>query len=214
MGLVIGGCVHQQTDPSLALSIRHQVETAQAVVRIETTDNDPNVTRQGTGFLVSSDGLVVTCRHVIDEVPDATVVFQDGRRLPVEGVAAWDDGEDVVILKIPGHDFPHLTLADSLPSVGTNVWIIGSPRAQDGTIGIGKVSGIRRRLTTSIRTTVKLDNGGSGSPLLDSDGKVLGVMYMGDASASHAEPVEVVKDLLKQDIPVHPLDGMPLIPPD
>jgi tetratricopeptide (TPR) repeat protein len=116
---------------------------------------------QGSGFLVSEDGLVATNHHVIQNAYFAHVCFPDGSKYPVEGVAASQSSSDLALLKIRGEKFPKLSLGeDALPAVGTKVYAIGNPQGLTNSLSDGLVSG-QRQLDdnlTYIQTTPALSD--------------------------------------------------------
>ena len=83
-----------------------------AIVTIITADNDKPIA-QGTGFLVSADGVIVTNYHVIETGNVAIVKFPDNTAFPVDGVLAADKVRDLAIIKIHGKTFRTLTLGNS-----------------------------------------------------------------------------------------------------
>ena len=143
----------------------------------------------GSGFIVSSDGLVVTNKHVVDD-EDAvyTVVLSDGKKYSAT-VIAKDLTMDVALLKIESKDLPTLELgnSDNL-KIGQTVLAIGYALAEYGnTVTKGVISGIGRRveagdgrgstevLEQAIQTDAAINPGNSGGPLLDLSGKVIGI---------------------------------------
>jgi tetratricopeptide (TPR) repeat protein len=153
-------------------------QASPAVVRVEVRDRDSKVIGQGSGFLVSEDGLVATNHHVIEDAATAQVVLSDNTKYDVEGVASSLPASDLVLLKISGQQFPSLTLADdTLPSVGNKVYAIGNPRGLTNTLSDGLISGVRPVDDTLslLQTTASISPGSSGGPLLSQEGKVIGV---------------------------------------
>lgn len=173
-------------------------EASPAVVRVEVRDRAFKLIGQGSGFLVSEDGLVVTNHHVIREAYFADVVFSDGCKYPVEGVAASLRSSDLALLKIHGQMFPVLKLAeDTLPSVGGKVYAIGNPRGLTNSLSDGLVSGHRQFEDdlTYIQTTAAISPGSSGGPLLSKDGMVLGVTTASLRDAQNLNLVVPVRTL-------------------
>ncbi len=143
----------------------------------------------GSGFIISTDGLIVTNRHVIaDEDAVYTVVLNDGTRYPVT-VVAKDPVMDVALVKIEAKNLPTLKLGDSdTLKIGQTVLAIGNALAEYGnTLTKGVISGIGRRveagdargfvevLEGAIQTDAAINPGNSGGPLLDVSGKVVGI---------------------------------------
>jgi len=150
-----------------------------AVVLIVVSDASGKPVAEGSGFLVSPDGKIVTNHHVIDGASSATVKLNNGAFFPVEGVLADDPEQDLAVLKVAGKNLPYLNLADSdNASLGQHVLAIGSPLGLENSVSDGIVSGFRNDETGKrwIQTTAPASHGNSGGPLLVMDGKVLGVV--------------------------------------
>lgn len=143
---------------------------------------------QGTGFFISSDGLILTNKHVaLAEAADYRVVTIDNQSYPAE-VLARDPIHDLALMKVTGEDFPVLELGDSDQLVpGQTVLAIGNALGQfEGTVSTGIISGLSRVvsaygfgysdiLTDLIQTDAAINRGNSGGPLLDLNGQVVGV---------------------------------------
>lgn len=141
----------------------------------------------GSGFVFSSDGYIVTNSHVIDSAladDDArvTVVLHDGRRLPAE-IVGRNASYDVAVLRVDDRELPAVELgaAEDL-RVGDSVLAIGAPLGLTGTVTSGIVSALERPVTiaatsfiSAVQTDAAVNPGNSGGPLLDGDGKVVGV---------------------------------------
>jgi len=188
-----------------------------AVVRVEVCDRDFRPTGQGSGFLVSEDGLVVTNYHVIEDAQLATVLLSNELRCIVEGVVAWDRSADLALLKIQGKKLPCLEVSSPalrrsssgpseasvqpLPEIGAKVYAIGSPKGLTNTLSEGLVSGHReiRLGLQAIQTTAAISPGSSGGPLLTADGKVAGVTTLflqGGQNLNFAVPADRVAKLI------------------
>src|ERR1039457_5000467 len=99
-----------------------------SIVSIVMSNKDGHPIAQGSGFLISKDGRVVTNYHVIKSGSSAVVKLPNGTFFPVEGVLAHDKRRDVAIIKVHGVDFRPLTLGDSdRLQVGEEVVAIGNP---------------------------------------------------------------------------------------
>ncbi|MDD3191013.1 MAG: trypsin-like peptidase domain-containing protein [Candidatus Pacebacteria bacterium] len=167
----------------------------------------------GTGFLVSSDGYIITNRHVVeDEDVKYTVILNDKSHLDEEieaEVLARDPNNDIAILKIDKNDLPFLNLGDSDEiHIGQTAIAIGYSLGEfENTVSKGVISGLYRsisaygsisgveNLENLIQTDAAVNPGNSGGPLLDIDGNVIGVnVAMADAqSIGFAIPVNDVK---------------------
>jgi putative serine protease PepD len=139
----------------------------------------------GSGFVVSKDGLVVTNAHVVDNATSITVQLSGGNAQTAQLVGK-DDSTDVALLRIDsaGRTLKPLTFADSSAvQVGDAAYAIGNPYGLDHTLTTGVVSATRRRIDAPngfsisgvIQTDAALNPGNSGGPLLDDQGRVIGI---------------------------------------
>ncbi len=150
-----------------------------AVVLIAVNDANGKLVLEGSGFLVSSDGRIVTNHHVIASASSAIVKLNNGAFFPVEGIIADDPEHDLALIKVPGKNLPFLNLKDSDSlSIGQRVLAIGSPLGLENSVSDGIVSGFRKDESGRnwIQTTAPASHGNSGGPLLVMDGKVIGVL--------------------------------------
>jgi len=166
-------------------------KTAQAVVHIKISKKiqDPktkNVLEQtgsGSGFVISSDGYIVTNSHVIEGTNSVSVIFADGSELNAT-VKGTDPSTDIAVIKVFDGELSTLQLADSgLLEPGQIAIAIGNPMGLQHTVTTGVVSATGRSLRATngrliddiIQTDAALNPGNSGGPLLNSEGKVIGV---------------------------------------
>ena len=135
---------------------------------------------QGSGFLISSDGLVLTNAHVVDGAKEVTVKLSDHREFKAKVLGA-DRSSDIAVLKIDGHDLPAVSLGDSDQlGVGDYVLAIGEPFGLEETATAGIVSAKGRSLPGDgyvpfIQTDAAVNPGNSGGPLFDANGSVVGI---------------------------------------
>jgi len=191
----------------------------------------------GSGFFVSSDGIIITNRHVIvsPEV-DYTIVTSDEKEYKAE-ILARDPVNDVAIIKIKNaknKKFPTLELGDSdKVELGQSVIAIGNALgAFSNTVSTGVVSGLSRFITAHdgisgqaaelrglVQTDAAINPGNSGGPLLDHDGKVIAInvaIVMGAQNIGFAIPIDNAKkdlvDLKKHGRIIQPFLGVRYIP--
>ncbi len=168
----------------------------------------------GSGFLVSSDGLIVTNKHVVLQKDVEYTVFTNNGKKHIATVVARDPVLDIALLKIEGSGFPYLSLgnSDSL-EVGQSVIAIGNALGEyRNTVSVGVVSGLARSITAGnvgggtevldhvIQTDAAINPGNSGGPLLDLSGKVVGVnvaIAQGSQSIGFALPINSVKSAIE-----------------
>jgi len=169
-------------------------------------------TSLGSGFIISSDGYILTNNHVVDHADVVTVRLQDRRTLTAK-VIGTDPTYDIAVLKVDaGGSLPAVSLGDSR-SLKPGQWVlaIGSPFGFDYTVTQGIVSAVGRNLgqqdqpyTSFIQTDVPINRGNSGGPLFDLQGRVVGVNsqiysntgdYMG---VSFSIPIDVAMKAVQQ----------------
>ncbi len=139
----------------------------------------PRVQRgQGSGFIVASDGLILTNAHVVDGAQEVTVKLTDRREFKAR-VVGLDKRSDVAVLKIEAAGLPVVKLGDpAATSVGEWVLAIGSPFGFENTATSGIVSAKSRALegyVPFIQTDVAVNPGNSGGPLFNLKGEVIGI---------------------------------------
>ncbi len=141
---------------------------------------EPERRGTGSGFIISSDGLILTNHHVIDGADEITVRLTDKREFKGK-VLGSDKKTDIAVVKIDAKDLPVLKMGDSSKlKVGEWVAAIGSPFGLDNTVTAGIVSAKSRQLPSDqyvpfIQTDVAVNPGNSGGPLFNMDGEVVGI---------------------------------------
>lgn len=163
----------------------------------------------GSGFIISSDGYILTAAHVVANAERIVVSLADHRVFPAKVVGA-DKLSDVALLKIDAHDLPTVKIGDSGKlQVGQWVLAIGSPFGLQYTATHGIISALRRNLPSDIyvpfiQTDVPVNPGNSGGPLIDMAGDVIGINdqiytntggYMG---LSFSIPINVAMNVVHQ----------------
>jgi len=133
---------------------------------------------QGTGFIISNDGYIVTNAHVMENAKAATIITYDGKPNRVS-LIGMDNVMDIALLKIDKKTQP-LTLADSdKVQVGIKVIAIGNPLGLQFSVSEGIVSAVHREgingLQAYIQTDAALNPGNSGGPLINKQGRVIGI---------------------------------------
>ncbi|WP_018608498.1 DegQ family serine endoprotease [Uliginosibacterium gangwonense] len=156
----------------------------------------------GSGFIVSSDGYILTNAHVVDGASEVTVKLTDKREFKAKVVGS-DKRSDVALIKINANDLPAVKTGEaSKARVGEWVLAVGSPFGFENTVTSGIISAKARRLegdsyTTFIQTDVAINPGNSGGPLFNLNGEVIGInsqIYSGTgqfAGISFSIPIDV-----------------------
>lgn len=171
----------------------------------------------GTGIIVTSDGYILTNKHVIEGATKISVVLDDGTTYEDVEVAAEDSLNDIAFLKINGvSELKAATLGDSKTiTVGQQVIAIGNALGEyQNTVTSGIISGTGRSLTATdstgsmsetlsdmIQTDAAINSGNSGGPLVNAAGEVIGVNTATSSSAENmgfAIPISSVKGMLAQ----------------
>jgi serine protease Do len=174
-------------------------------------DARPRGVSQGTGFIISADGYLLTNHHVVDGANTVRIRLADRREFTAKVVGS-DEQSDVALLKIDASGLPTLRIGDS-KALKSGQWVvaIGSPFGLDHSVTAGIVSAVGRanpyanqRYVPFIQTDVAINRGNSGGPLLDTRGQVVGINsqifsnsggYMG---VSFAIPIDVAMSAVQQ----------------
>jgi len=170
----------------------------------------------GSGFIVSPDGYLITSRHVVADLEaDYTIILGPKKKYPAK-VLARDPINDIAILKIKDKKFPYLELGDSNKiDLGEEVIAIGNALGEfSDTVSSGIVSGLSRyiqatdhinlrseRLRGLIQTDAAINPGNSGGPLVNMEGKAIGIntaMVMGAQNIGFAIPINYAKKDLEE----------------
>lgn len=163
----------------------------------------------GSGFVLSSDGYILTNYHVIKDADEIIVRFSDRNELEAK-VLGTDERSDVALLKVEATGLEAVKLGDSTNlKVGEWVLAIGSPFGFDHSATAGIISALGRSLPSDsyvpfIQTDVAINPGNSGGPLFNLDGEVIGInsqIYSrtgGFMGLSFAIPMDVVMNVVDQ----------------
>ena len=163
----------------------------------------------GSGFVIGADGLIVTNHHVIEDATELTVLIE-GREYKAE-VKGDDPATDIALLQIePDEPLTYLELGDSDSlRVGDWVMVIGSPLQLQNSVSVGVVSAKTRSINITpdpslesfIQTDAAINFGNSGGPLVDLQGRVIGIataINFGAENIGFAVPVSTLRRILPQ----------------
>lgn len=152
----------------------HIQKYKEAVVVIETTDS------RGTGFSFNENGDILTNYHVIEGKETVTVAFPEEGLYSGEVVATFPD-IDLAVLKTNGDDMPYLPLADEFTlEKGESIYFIGNPLRFTGIANEGEVidyTNVQSKEEAVIMLDAPVYRGNSGSPVINKDGEVIGVIF-------------------------------------
>jgi serine protease Do len=208
--LLFGAVAAHAAEPGLEdriIAVSEQVKPSvvfvQAIVRV----NDRKTEVTGSGLIASADGLVVTNHHVVERA-EKVEVSVPGRKQPYRAEVLGNDKQtDLAVLRIqPERPLPAARFAHgSDVRVGQWVLAIGNPYGLDGTVSLGIVSAKGRNLEIPdllndfIQTDAMIDRGSSGGPLVDLEGRVVGINSRGQGRGiGFTIPADTVLDVLAQ----------------
>jgi len=172
----------------------------------------PQSRSEGSGFIVQSDGFILTNNHVIADAEKLSVRLKDGRSFPAKLVGA-DDKSDIAVIRIEARDLPAVQWGDSdAVRVGQLVCAIGTPFNQDFSFTAGWVSGKGRTNLLSptsaailyedyIQTDAFINPGNSGGPLFDVEGRIVGMNTLINGigrGLAFAIPSTMLRDVAQQ----------------
>jgi serine protease Do len=200
-------------DPVDIHAVLDRVTPAVVQIRTEAVDTRTPfpVEGAGSGFVISSDGVIVTNAHVVPGVSTIEVTFADGT-VRAGRVLGRDGERDIAVLDVDAEDLPVVELGDSdALLVGDDVVAIGNALALPGgpTVTRGIVSATGRTLSAEggieldhlIQTDAAINPGNSGGPLVDASGRVIGIntAIIGDAqSIGFAIAINGIRDLIDE----------------
>lgn len=173
-----------------------------AVVLLVVSDSNGQEIATGTGFFISADGKLITNNHVIENAHSIIAKTENDAMYYVQGVLASSTENDTALLQVKAKEVPFLKLGESTKSqIGERVAVIGSPLGLEGTLSEGIISAKRELSgrTEWLQISAAISPGSSGSPVLNTNGEVIGVatlLVRGGQSLNFAVPVEVSKTLL------------------
>jgi serine protease Do len=168
---------------------------------------------QGSGFIISKDGYILTNNHVVGGADEIEVTLNDGRKLRAELIGA-DEKSDVAVIKVEERELPFLKIGDSGDlEIGEWVLAVGNPFGLSATLTVGVISAMGRAgmgitdYEEFIQTDAAINPGNSGGPLLNIRGEVIGINtaiysrsggYMGIGFAIPINMALKIKDQLIQ----------------
>ena len=171
--------------------------------------NAPPARGEGSGFIVTPDGYIMTNAHVVRGASEVVVRMTDRREYPAK-VIGLDDRTDVAVIKIEAANLPTVRLGNP-ESLKPGQWVvaIGSPFGMENSVTAGIVSATSRSLPDDpyvpfIQTDVAVNPGNSGGPLFNLNGEVVGMLWQiysqtgGFMGLSFAIPIDVANDVRQQ----------------
>jgi serine protease Do len=200
------GVVNIQTSRTVSHQIPRQFEELLPFFAFP-PGGEQKVPSLGSGFVISSDGYIVTNNHVVEEVDEIKVAFLDGSELAAELVGR-DPKTDIALIKVESQKpLPALPLGDSAAArPGDWVVAIGNPFGLSHTVTAGIISALGRDIGQGpyddfIQTDAAINPGNSGGPLLSLQGEVIGINTAINPRANtvgFSVPINVAKEILPQ----------------
>jgi uncharacterized protein (TIGR02145 family) len=180
-----------------------KIFTAKEIYNL-TVDNTVTVVTEiglGSGFFIDSN-IIVTNYHVIKGSNSAVVELNNSdKKYEILGYLAVDIANDLVLLKVDYSNKGFISIEDSLPNPGEQIYAIGSPIGLAKTISEGMISGVRNFDSKKLlQITVPISHGSSGCPIVNSDGKLVGIAVGGMSEGNDINfciPTNYLKALLE-----------------
>ncbi|MBF0522356.1 MAG: trypsin-like peptidase domain-containing protein [Candidatus Omnitrophica bacterium] len=171
------------------------------LIRNKTLNQDQML---GSGFIVSSDGVIVTNYHVVNSSAAMSIRLKDGREFTPQSIMNYDKKRDICILRIGASNLPALKLGTTKDlAAGAPIYTVGNPLGLEYSVSNGLFSSKRDKYHISyLQFTAPISPGNSGGPLLNQSGKAIGVntFYLVDGqNLNFALDVEELKPLLQTD---------------
>ena len=176
----------------------------------EFPDESPTEQGTGSGFIISSEGHILTNSHVVEDTDTVQVVLKDGRLFEGQ-VLGTDSVTDVAVIKIDANNLPSVRIGDS-EQLAPGEWAIaiGNPLGLDNSVTVGIISATGRSSTDVgvpdkrigfIQTDAAINPGNSGGPLLNAEGEVVGMntaIISGAQGLGFAIPIQKAQQIAQQ----------------
>lgn len=197
------GAYPQADEESIEDLIR---QTRQSVAAIAASGRNGDATGIGSGFFVGPEKFLITNLHVIGEGRPFTITLPNGKTLEPKEIVAVDRDADLVAIRVEGEAPDGLKLGDSsMVRTGQQVLTVGNPLGLNNSVSRGVIAEKRELEGRSmIQVAMPIEPGNSGSPLVDRQGRVVGVISIKSApSLGFAVPSNVLKRLLENKRPMN-----------
>ena len=203
--------IDDQQRANLEELLRYFYERGAPELQLPNPEDSPAPAATGSGFIIDTDGYIVTNHHVVEDADEITITLNDQREFKAEVIGS-DELSDLALLKIDASGLPAVKLGSSSDlKVGEWVLAIGSPFGLQYSVSAGIISYMGRSLPTGganyvsfIQTDVAINPGNSGGPLFNLDGEVIGINSQiftnsgGSIGLSFAIPVDVARNVVGQ----------------
>jgi len=210
------------TDPSPLIPGEEPIADAAGVIMpsvVQIQTGSGPASGVGSGVIYDSDGLILTAAHVVQGNDTVTVRFADGEE--VEGtVLGGTEGADVAVVQVDRTGLPAAELAlDDEPNVGQMAIAVGSPWGLQGTVTAGIISAVDQAIPSGasaravLQTDAAINPGNSGGPLVDREGRVLGInvsifsLSGANDGVGFAVPIDVAHDIAERVVAGEEIEG-------
>ena len=179
-----------------------------AVGLIITYDDTGKEISQGTGFFISSDGMLVTNMHVYEGAKSSVIKMDTGAFYKIESIVGANNALDIIILKVAGKNLPLIKMGDSsMSKIGDEITVLSNPKGYQNTLSMGNISGLRsisnpdKTKNEDIRflqITAPISEGSSGGPVLNTVGEAIGIasFVIDGQNLNFAIPIEYAKKIV------------------
>lgn len=165
-----------------------------------------SISASGSGFLINSSGIVVTNNHVVTGADSIEVFVGTDQRSADATILGVSECADLAVLEIGGDEYPFLEWYDSDISAGLDVWALGfagddpSYTTTEGTVtAVREISSTWTSIDSEIEHTARIREGNSGGPLVDENGRIVGVNYAAiDKTQNFAIGVNTATDIVEE----------------
>ena len=176
-----------------------------SIVVISSADREGEESGVGTGFVVRGDGVIATNFHVIGQHRGFTIRFANGKEFTPTSILARDETRDLALVKIDAEGLPVLPLGESSKlKPGQSLFAVGNPLGMEFSVSRGVMAATRDvEGIDMVQLAMPIEPGSSGSPVMDMDGKVCGIIAIKSGAAmGFAVPVDRLKPHLEKPNPI------------
>lgn len=155
----------------------------------------------GSGFIIHSDGIVMTNYHVVEDASKVAVTLTSGENYLVTSVIDYDRGKDIILLKIEGEGFPTVPIGNSDKiKTAEEIIVIGNPEGLNNSVSKGIISSIDREFEgiNYIQVDAPISGGSSGGPIVNNRGEAIAIStfyYAEGQNLNFGLPINVIFDL-------------------
>lgn len=170
----------------------------------------------GTGFFSFSSDMILTCYHLVKNSSELQIKDSSGNSIKAIGIVDFSERFDLALLKCENKGHTPLAFEPDLPSIGSKLYAIGCPKGLEFSLSDGIVSQIRNLGEgNQIQFTCPTSPGNSGGPILNSEGKIVGIVswqYIAGQNLNFAVPISLALSLNRQNSPKSLVENETIIP--